>query len=126
MRQRRWPAVDERAGEWRVGVVRFRTGRRPRSRAAAAPAPRRAITGVPVINGTRAGPASTTGTGITATTGNARRGQGGPWATDPGDSRRRGRRRSRLHRRGRPGASVMWNQTANGWGFWNNEIWTPV
>jgi hypothetical protein len=18
---------------------------------------------------------------------------------------------------------VMWNQTANGWGFWNNNIW---
>jgi len=25
-----------------------------------------------------------------------------------------------------PGAQVMWNQTANGWGFWNNRIWTPI
>ena len=25
-----------------------------------------------------------------------------------------------------PGANLMWNQTANGWGFWNNAIWTPV
>ena len=25
-----------------------------------------------------------------------------------------------------PGALVIWNQTANGWGFWNNRIWTPI
>jgi hypothetical protein len=25
-----------------------------------------------------------------------------------------------------PGANLMWNQTAHGWGFWNNGIWTPL
>ncbi|WP_244892525.1 hypothetical protein [Mycobacterium asiaticum] len=25
-----------------------------------------------------------------------------------------------------PGAKLMWNPTANSWGFWNNNIWTPV
>jgi hypothetical protein len=25
-----------------------------------------------------------------------------------------------------PGAQLMWNPTANGWGFWNNGIWTPA
>jgi hypothetical protein len=25
-----------------------------------------------------------------------------------------------------PGAQLMWNLTANGWGFWNNAIWTPI
>jgi hypothetical protein len=25
-----------------------------------------------------------------------------------------------------PGAQLMWNTTANGWGFWNNGIWTPI
>jgi hypothetical protein len=25
-----------------------------------------------------------------------------------------------------PGAQVMWNMTARAWGFWNNNIWTPI
>jgi hypothetical protein len=25
-----------------------------------------------------------------------------------------------------PGANLMWNPTANCWGFWNNGIWTPI
>ena len=25
-----------------------------------------------------------------------------------------------------PGAQLMWNPTANVWGFWNNGIWTPI
>jgi len=25
-----------------------------------------------------------------------------------------------------PGAQVMWNQTANSWGFWNSGIWNPI
>jgi hypothetical protein len=25
-----------------------------------------------------------------------------------------------------PGANLTWNRTADGWGFWNNAIWTPV
>jgi hypothetical protein len=25
-----------------------------------------------------------------------------------------------------PGARLMWNPTANVWGFWNNGIWTPA
>jgi hypothetical protein len=25
-----------------------------------------------------------------------------------------------------PGANLMWNPTANGWGFWNNGVWTPI
>ncbi len=25
-----------------------------------------------------------------------------------------------------PGAQVMWNMTARAWGFWNNNIWTPL
>ena len=25
-----------------------------------------------------------------------------------------------------PRAQLMWNQTANGWGFWNNGIWTSI
>ncbi|MFZ0905000.1 MAG: hypothetical protein WAN71_14250, partial [Mycobacterium sp.] len=25
-----------------------------------------------------------------------------------------------------PGALVMWNQTAHGWGIWNNGLWTPI
>jgi hypothetical protein len=25
-----------------------------------------------------------------------------------------------------PGAHLMWNPTANNWGFWNNGVWTPV
>jgi hypothetical protein len=25
-----------------------------------------------------------------------------------------------------PGAVLMWNPTANVWGFWNNGIWTPA
>jgi len=25
-----------------------------------------------------------------------------------------------------PGAQVMWNMTARNWGFWNNNIWTPL
>ena len=67
--------------------------------AAATPAPR-LFTGVPVSHGTRAGAASTTGIGITATTGNAQQVRVVRWATDPGDSRRRGRRRNHRHRRG--------------------------
>src|ERR1700722_9943696 len=78
--------------------------------AAPTPGPRRrrrplrpAITGALVINGTRAGPPSRTGTGITATTGNAREARLLPRASDPGALRRRGHRRSHLHRRGHPG-----------------------
>ncbi|MBW0018377.1 MAG: hypothetical protein JO236_12650 [Mycobacterium sp.] len=25
-----------------------------------------------------------------------------------------------------PGANLMWNPTANDWGFWNNGVWTPI
>jgi hypothetical protein len=25
-----------------------------------------------------------------------------------------------------PGAQLMWNPTANGWGFWNNGIWMAI
>ncbi|MFZ1177739.1 MAG: hypothetical protein WAO15_16000, partial [Mycobacterium sp.] len=25
-----------------------------------------------------------------------------------------------------PGANLMWNPTANVWGFWNNGVWTPI
>jgi hypothetical protein len=25
-----------------------------------------------------------------------------------------------------PGANLMWNPTANGWGLWNNGVWTPI
>ena len=25
-----------------------------------------------------------------------------------------------------PGANMMWNPTANSWGFWNSGIWTPT
>src|SRR6516225_1193416 len=24
------------------------------------------------------------------------------------------------------GANLMWNPTANGWGFFNNAVWTPI
>ena len=25
-----------------------------------------------------------------------------------------------------PGAQLLWNPTVGGWGFWNNNVWTPV
>ena len=65
---------------------------------------RPAITGARVINGTRDGAASTTGTGITATTGKVRQAKAVRRAGDPGDPRC-GRRRSHLHRRGRRGSA---------------------
>ncbi len=62
---------------------------------------RPAITGAQVTNGTRPGATTTTGTGISATTGKVPQAKVLRRAGDPGDPRRRGRRRSPLHRRGR-------------------------
>jgi len=63
---------------------------------------RLATTGAQVINGTRPGATTTTGTGINATTGKVLQAKVLRRAGGPGDPRRRGRRRSPLHHLGRP------------------------
>src|SRR5271166_420097 len=71
--------------------------------AQATPVPAPGYHWCPGITGTRAGAPPTTGTGITATTGNLRQVRVVRRALGPGESRRRGHRSSHLHRRGRLG-----------------------
>lgn len=53
--------------------------------------------------------------------GQAARAGWGPWGPPPGWASPRPPQPDWA-----PGAQLMWNPTANGWGFWNNGIWTPV
>lgn len=45
----------------------------------------------------------------------------GPWGPPPGWASPRPPQPSWA-----PGAQLMWNPLYQGWGFWNNGIWTPI
>ena len=117
-------AVHRRAGGGRAGLGRFRTGRRLRSRRR--PGCAGARTGVRAINGTRAGAASSDWDwnhchdwqGPGGPYGPA---GWGPWGPPPGWAPPQPSAPPWA-----PGANLMWNPTANGWGLWNNGVWTPI